>query len=489
MFGTNGVTVASLKGNVNIGASEDRFNEQNYSREKKSGFGALGGFSFGTMSNEQGRTGDTVGHTGSTIAALKGNVNIQATEGTASIEGSTVNTLDGNVGVLAKNIKIKDVQNTATEDSYTKFKSTGLSVSVSSPIIDAVNSATTIADQAGKAQGGTQVGALAVSGGLAGVVAYKQLTSMGKEVAALGQTPSVGQLLGALGSVSISLGTQKSESNSRSNESTSQGSSVTAGNGKVNLTATGAGTANDSKTTPESGSDILIQGSHVAGQTGTYLTADDDIIIKAGESTHAAQSSNKSSGGSIGVSLSANGLTANIGINAAKGKTNGSGTTYTAATVGDAGSATTFTSGDDTTLVGAQLIGQTVTGTVGGDLGITSTQDTSRYTAKQTSASVGVSIPIGAGAFGVSGSSSNENTKANTQTVKEVSGVFAGSGGYNLNVTGQTSLTGATIASTARELPRNSNRLKYLRKKYHSSTTKISYQSELLVQSQPKNIQ
>ena len=131
VFGTNGVTVASLKGNVNIGASEDRFNEQNYSREKKSGFGALGGFSFGTMSNEQGRTGDTVGHTGSTIAALKGNVNIQATEGTASIEGSTVNTLDGNVGVLAKNIKIKDVQNTATEDRYTKCKSTGLSDTVS----------------------------------------------------------------------------------------------------------------------------------------------------------------------------------------------------------------------------------------------------------------------------------------------------------------------------------------------------------------------
>ena len=293
------------------------------------------------------------------------------------------------------------------------------------------------------------MGAVAVSGGLAGVTAYKQLTNVGKDIAKLGQTPSAGKLLGALGSVSISLGTQKSESNSRSNESTSQGSSVTAGNGKVNLTATGAGTANDSKTTPESGSDILIQGSHVAGQTGTYLTADDDIIIKAGESTHAAQSSNKSSGGSIGVSLSANGLTANIGINAAKGKTNGSGTTYTAATVGDAGSATTFTSGDDTTLVGAQLIGQTVTGTVGGDLGITSTQDTSRYTAKQTNASVGVSIPIGAGAFGVSGSFSNENTKANTQTVKEVSGVFAGSGGYNLNVTGQTSLTGATIASTA----------------------------------------
>ena len=449
VFGTNGVGIGSLNGNVNIAAAEDRFNEQNYSKEKKSGFGALGGFSFGTMSNEQGRTGDTIGHTGSTIAALNGDVNIQATKGTASVSGSTVNTLNGNVGMLAKDIAITDVQNTATEDSYTKFKSTGISVSINSPILDAVNSANTFADQAGKAQGGTQVGALAVSGGLAGVVAYKQLTNMGKDIAALGATPSVGKLLGALGSVSINLGTQKSESNSHSSESTSQGSSVTAGSGTVKLTATGAGAANDSKTTLDQGSDILIQGSHVAGQTGTHLTADDDIIINAGESTQTSHTSNKSSGGSIGVTIGASGLTVNAGINAAKGKTNGSGTTHTASTVGDAGSSTTFNSGGDTTLTGAQLIGQTVTGTVGGDLTMTSTQDTSRYTAKQTSASAGISVPLGAGAMSVSGSFSNDNTKANTETVNQVSGVFAGTGGYNLNVTGQTALTGAVIASTA----------------------------------------
>ena len=88
-------------------------------------------------------------------------------------------------------------------------------------------------------------------------------------------------------------------------------------------------------------------------------------------------------------------------------------------------------------------------GTVDGDLTMTSTQDTSRHTAKQTSASAGISVPLGAGAMSVSGSFSNDNTKANTETVNQVSGVFAGTGGYNLNVTGQTALTGAVIASTA----------------------------------------
>ena len=456
VFGTNGVTVASLQGNVNIGASEDRFNEQNYSREKKSGLGALGGLSIGSMSNEQGRTGDTVGHTGSTVAALNGNVNIQATEGTASIEGSTVNTLNGNVGVLAQNIKITDVHNTATEASYSKFKSTGLSISVNSPILDAVNSATTIADQAGKAQGGTQVGALAVSGGIAGAVAYKQLTSVGKEVAALGQTPSAGKLLGAIGSVSVTLGTQKSESNSRSNESTSQGSSVTAGNGKVNLTATGLGKADDSSTAHDQGSDIIIQGSQVAGQGGTHLKADDDIIAQSGTSTQAMQASNKSSGASIGVTLSATGLAGNIGVNAARGKANGSSTSHTASTIGSANSTTTFESGDNTTLNGAQLIGQQVTGRVGGNLHITSTQDTDQYDAKQTSASLGVSVPItGAGAWSVSGSAGSDNTHANTQTVNQISGVFAGNGGSQIIVGGQTALDGAVIASTA-EATKNS---------------------------------
>ena len=117
--------------------------------------------------------------------------------------------------------------------------------------------------------------------------------------------------------------------------------------------------------------------------------------------------------------------------------------------IGSANSQTTFESGDDASFLGAQIMGKGVRGQVGGDLTVVTTQDKSRYDAKQTNASAGVSIPIGAGAFGVSGSFSNDRTKANTQTTNEVSGVFAGTDGFKLNVQGQTALTGAVIASTA----------------------------------------
>ncbi|WP_211336918.1 hemagglutinin repeat-containing protein [Hydromonas duriensis] len=447
VFGNNGVDIASEQGNINISASEDRFKEYHYSKETKSGLGALGGVSYGKMSDEKGRTVDKVGHTGATIASLNGDVNLQAKSGKIGIEGSTVNAVTGDVNALAQNIAITDVHNTATEDSYTKFKSVGVSVSVSSPILDAAKSADTISSQADKAQGGTQIGALAVSGGLAAYNAYRGIAEVGKDLGKLASGASTGQVLGALGSVSITLGMQKSESKSHGEESTSQGSNVTAG-GKVNLTATGLGKTDDSKLNAERGSDILIQGSTVAGQGGTHLKADDDIIVKAGESTSMMKSTNKSSGASIGVSVGAQ-TSLNIGVNMGRGHANGDSTTYTSSTVGSANSQTTFDSGDDTTITGGQVIGKGVKGTVGGDLTVTTLQDVNHYDAKQTSASIGVSIPLGPGAVGVSASFSNEKTHANTQSANQTSGVFAGVDGFDVNVKGQTELNGGVIASSA----------------------------------------
>ena len=447
VFGTNGVLIDSEKGDVNIVAAKDKFNETHFSKVTKSGFGALGGFSYGKMSNEQGMKGASTGHTGSTVASLMGDVDISAGKGKVNMAGSDVNSALGDVNIKAQNIAITDVHDTATQDTYTKFKSTGLSVSVSSPIIDAAKMGSTLADQAGKAEGGTQIGAVAASSALAGYVAFREISNVTDNLSGLASGASPTDILKAVGSLSISLGTQKSESKSHSEQSTSSGSSITAG-GQVNLTATGKGKADDTLENNQ-GSDILVQGSTIAGKGGTHLKADDDIIALAGVNTDSNTSSNKSSGASVGVSVGASGVTVNLSVNMAKGKTNGNGTDYTETTIGDMGSQTTFESGDDTTLSGAAIVGKGVKGTVGGDLAITTLQDRSKYESKQTSASAGVSVPIGVSMVGVSGGYSNEKIKANHVTANEVSGIYAGEDGFDVDVKGQTSLTGAVIASGA----------------------------------------
>ncbi len=116
----------------------------------------------------------------------------------------------------------------------------------------------------------------------------------------------------------------------------------------------------------------------------------------------------------------------------------------------NANSTTTFQSGDDTNLIGSQIIGKAVKGDVGGNLNIRSLQDKSTYDAKQTSAGVSVSIcvpPICAGASSISGSFGQDKTHANYASVKEVAGIYAGDGGFDVNVKGQTEFTGAVIAT------------------------------------------
>ena len=128
---------------------------------------------------------------------------------------------------------------------------------------------------------------------------------------------------------------------------------------------------------------------------------------------------------------------------------NGNETTYSETTIGSTSSTTTLNSGGDTTLDGAIVQGKHVKADVGGNLTINTPQDVSHYDSKQTSYGVGVSIPLGAGAFGVSGSYSNDKVNANTNTTQEIAGIYAGEGGYDIQVKGNTTLDAGVIASTA----------------------------------------
>ncbi|QWA10019.1 hemagglutinin repeat-containing protein [Sodalis ligni] len=108
-----------------------------------------------------------------------------------------------------------------------------------------------------------------------------------------------------------------------------------------------------------------------------------------------------------------------------------------------------LSSGGDTVLEGAQALGDKIVANVGGDLTITSLQDTDEYQESQKSVSGGLGISFGT--MPVSGSLSISGSSINSQyaSVGAQSGLFAGDQGYDIQVGDHTQLNGAVIASTA----------------------------------------
>ena len=451
VFGTNGVMIDSEKGNINIEAATNQYSQYNHILEKSSGLGGTGtGFSYGSRSNEQGKTSTATGHTGSTIASGSGDIDLSAHKGTLTVAGSEVNSLAGDIHGIAQNIAITDVQNTSSSDGFTKFKQTGVSVGVASPLLDLAQGLIAVADQAGKAKGGTQQGAVAASGALAAYNAYRAIDGINKFVPTSNVGGTAGAGLLSVG-ISVSLGTSKNESKTHTESTASQGSSLSADN--ISLTATGLGKADDSLE-HNTGSDITVSNSSIKAKNNLSLKADDDVNLLAGKDTSAEKSTNKSSSASVGVTFgvgSSNGISFQAGFSVGKGKATGNGTSYANSHV-EAGNLLSIESGDDTNLLGAQAKGQTVKAKVGGDLNIISLQDVNHYDSKQTNGGVSVSIcvpPICVGTSSVSGNFSQEKMKSNYAGVAEQSGIIAGTGGFEIDVKGNTDLKGGAIVSAA----------------------------------------
>lgn len=255
--------------------------------------------------------------------------------------------------------------------------------------------------------------------------------------------------------LSLSIGTSKNSSKTTQTSSTAQSSTLNAG-GDITIVASGAG----------QDSDINIIGSQVKANDDVTLKADNQINLLAAQNTNTLDGKNKSSSASVGVSVgTTSGLAVTASASQGKGKTTGNGTSWTETIIqsGNQDGKVTLQSGTDTTIKGAQVAGNQVIANVGtsgqGNLNIESLQDTDQYQDKQKSAGISVSIPIGAGSYGGSISASNSNTQSNYASVNEQSGIMAGDGGFQVNVNGNTNLTGAVIASTEQAIQNNVNSL------------------------------
>lgn len=257
---------------------------------------------------------------------------------------------------------------------------------------------------------------------------------------------------GAAVKVTLSVGSSSASSSNTLQQSIEQGSTVSAGR-NVTVVATGDGTTGADGYAANG--DITLRGAQISAGNNASFDAARDINFLSSQSSNQQDGTSKSGSGSVGVGFglggSQNGFTIEIAASAARGEMQGNGTTHQATQV-EAGNQLSLTSGRDTTLQGAQAMGDSVLADIGRDLTLTSSQDRQYYDQKDQNGGFGVSLCIPPLCFGASsGSVSYGQTDIhnNYNSTTQQTGIAAGAGGYQINVGNHTQLDGAVIASTA----------------------------------------
>ncbi|WP_232438163.1 hemagglutinin repeat-containing protein [Burkholderia ubonensis] len=425
IVGTNDVALNAAR-DVNIKTSQDTTQSSSYYQKQQSGLMTSGlTVSFGNSKLATTDQASSVTNNASTVGSINGNLSISAGN-SLHVTGSDLVAGKDLTGKAA-NVVIDSATDTGNRAHSQTTSSSGVTLGLSGSIGDAINGAYQQA-QAAKSGAGdsraTALHAIAAAGNAAMGVA-----GLTGGALAGGGTPSIG--------IQVSVGSSHSRLDTSENQTTQRGSSVTAG-GTTALIATGNGT-------PGSGN-ITVAGSNVSGND-VLLAAKNQIDLQNTTSTDSTRSSNSSSGSSVGVSIGTNGIGVSASMSRAHGDGNSDAAMQNNSHVTGANSVTMI-SGGDTNVIGSTVSGRTVTADVGGNLNMRSVQDTTVSSAHQSSVGGGISVST-MGGGSASFSSSHGNANGDYAGVNEQAGIQAGEGGFNVNVKGNTDLTGAAIASTA----------------------------------------
>ena len=438
-------------GDIDILAAQNTSSESTYSQTKKSGlFGSDGGmgFTIGKQQTDETNAQTALTHTASNIAAIDGNVIINA-GGSYQQTGSNLiagmgadsdkdndSTERGNTIVRAKQINIDSVKDVYTNQSEQKFKQSGLTVSVSNSLIDSAKAIDSLVDAGGNTDSMRMKGMAAVAGALKTRSLAKEATSAAKGLVGGVNVDS----LKGLGNTRIqaTIGSQKSQSNSSSYTEINQGSNITTNN--LALIATGAGT----------NSNINVNGSNLNVTNNALFQADNDFNVSGVAQNSNTRNTNSSSSAAIG-GYASTGSGVGITASASKGKgfANSDSVTYANSNI-KVGNTTTLDIGNDVNIRGGVINTGKVQGSVGGDVNIESLQDTYTYDSKQKNMGFTLDVDLvnsGAGSsLSVNGGKTDIN--ADYKAVGQQSGIFTGDGGFDLIVEGKTNLIGGAITTT-----------------------------------------
>jgi len=436
--------------NVNIAAASNTAYEFHERKTKTSGLSTSGiSVTLGSSSLNTSQTTHSTNLTNTTVGSVEGDVSIQAGKRYTQ-NASDVLAPQGNIDITAQQVNIVSGQNSRDSRQETKFKQSGLTLAITSPAISAIQTAQQMSNAASDTSDGRMKALAAGATALAAKSAYDS-TQQSLSAKPTGNTLTDASNQAGGINLSISIGSSKSSSTTMQTNANAQGSEVMAG-GDITISATGA----------DQHSDANVVGSNIRAGDNISIKADDQINLLAAKNTDTLNSKNKNSSASVGISIGSNGLAITASASKGKGKANGTDMSWTE-TIIEAGNKVNLESGTDTKIIGAQVRGEQVVADVGtsgdGNLTIQSLQDTSTYKSKQKSAGISVSIPIGAGMAGGSISSSKSKIKSDYASVDEQSGIFAGADGFQVNVAGNTNLTGAVIASTEQAIEDNKNSL------------------------------
>ncbi len=464
---SDNATTLTANNNVTIEAAQNTSSSNSFRQETTSGLMSSGGLgvSYGTRKQSTDGKDTTTTAAASTVGSVGGNVDITAGKQYKQV-GSDVVAPAGNIDITAKTVNIQEARETNKQSTEQKFEQSGLTLSLSSPVLTAVQTAQAMSKAASQTSDTRMKTLAAASTALA--------ASQAAAAVSAGQGDANGQLKNADGSmvdanaadkaggisIAISLGSSKSSSKQTSQTDTARGSTVNAG-GNVNISATGG----------DSESNLTVQGSDVKAGNVATLQADNQVNLLAAANTNRQTNSQNSSSASVGIGFSlggqSNGFTINASASKAQGNGNGSETTYSNTHV--AANQVDIKSGGDTTLKGATVNASTVKADVGtnpsgsgGNLKIESLQDTATYAEKSSSAGFGVSLCIPPFCVGSSSATVNAGkTKidSNYASVTEQSGIRAGDGGFTVNVQGNTDLVGGAITGTDKAVNEGKNSL------------------------------
>ncbi|KGG92546.1 hypothetical protein P245_11405, partial [Comamonas thiooxydans] len=430
-------TVIVAGNDLTIQAATEASSNSRFKETRKSGFLYNGGIAFtvGRQMNSSDRkdvsthaAASTVGSTGGDVTLVAGNRYQQA--------GSHVLAPRGDIDIQARQVDIVEARETGTSTEESKFRQSGLTVALTSPVISAVQTGEQMKRASGNTSDTRMKALTAATTGLAAVNAYDAVRADPKTAGGL--------------NISITAGSTRSDSKSTTTYDTAAGSSVAAG-GDVRISATGAG----------QDSDITVRGSNISAGGNAHLKADGDINLLAAQNTVETDRTSSSSSAGVGVAISVGqgGVAMGVTANASRGKGKGEGkdVTWTNTHV-SAGERLTLESGGDTNLRGAVAGGKQVVADVGGNLHIESLQDSSSYASRNQSAGGSLTlspagVPIGGGL-----NAGQSKVNSNYQSVTEQSGIQAGDGGFQVNVKGDTDLKGAVIASNQTALEQGKNR-------------------------------
>ncbi|MCP2002711.1 UNVERIFIED_ORG: filamentous hemagglutinin [Buttiauxella agrestis ATCC 33320] len=424
---------------VNILAATDEQSTYRFKEKKTSGLMGTGGLgvTIGSKSSlhERNEDGTTQSQSVSTIGSTGGNVSIIAGN-TAHISGADV-VAGKNLNVAAGEIIVDAGNDQQRRKERYEQKQSGVTVSVSSAVTDAVMAANDTFKR-GEEVSDDRLKALYA------VKTAENAWAAGSGASSIAGGAAQGNVNAV--KVEVSVGSSKSQFESESTQNQVRGSTLTAG-GDVTMVATGGkGTSGD----------LHISGSGVTGHNVT-LVAQNDLTLDAATNNSEQTSKNNSSGWNAGVHVSL-GQETGIGVSASgfqsKGSADGKTTEYINSRV-NASNELSMSSGRDTIISGAQALGDKITADVGRDLTISSLQDTDEYHSRQKDVSGGASFTFGSMTGSASLNINQSKTDSEYASVGEQSGLFAGDKGFDITVGKHTQLDGAVIASTA-EASKNS---------------------------------